>query len=103
MQDYTVNTIEFQSTSTMAGSGSAWASSATTEGVFRTDVSSNAPMLSPIRRSNENPFGEQTIEEVSNPLQPGTPIGDGTWILMLLAIGYALFIALMKKRERTGQ
>ena len=97
MQDYTVNTIEFQSTSTMAGSGSAWASSATTEGIFRADVSSNAPMLSPIRRSAENPFGGQTIEDVSNPQQPGTPIGDGIWIMMLLAVGYALIIALKRK------
>lgn len=45
--------------------------------------------------------GERDSSDPNLPVEP-SPIGDGTWILMLLAIGYALFIALMKKRERTG-
>lgn len=39
-----------------------------------------------------DPFGGETIDDVDNPLQPGTPVGDGTWFLLIMACGYMLYI-----------
>lgn len=46
----------------------------------------------------DDPFGGETIDDTENPLQPGTPIGDGVLPLLLMAAGYALWI----RRRTTG-
>ena len=38
-----------------------------------------------------DPFGGETIDDVDNPLHPGTPVGDGTWFLLIMACGYMLY------------
>ena len=40
-------------------------------------------------KMDDDPFGGETIGDVNNPQEPGTPIGDGMWVLMMLAMGYA--------------
>lgn len=86
--------IQMQSTSSMVSSGSTLPQAAIT-GVYTTY---DSPTGGPRRSKKEvDPFGEETIGDVTNPQQPGTPIGDGTWILMFLAVGYAFFIAWRRK------
>ena len=91
---------QFQSTSTMVGSGSSYSATPklNVDGTaaysnFSTYTETPAPA----------PSGPRKASAITGDDDGDMPIGDGTWILMLLAIGYALFIALMKKRERTGQ
>ena len=54
----------------------------------------SAEDINPARRMagprRGDPFGEQTIEDVENPNEPGTPIGDGLWVLLALALSYAI-------------
>lgn len=57
-------------------------------------IIASAPSLtSRPRREGENPFGDETIDDVSNPQDPGSPIGQGTWFLLLLAAAYAAFLS----------
>lgn len=57
-------------------------------------IIASAPSLtSRPRREGENPFGDETIDDVSNPQDPGSPIGQGTWFLLLLAAAYAGFLS----------
>lgn len=58
----------------------------------------HAAQITNRRNAGDNPFGDQTLP--SNPLEPGTPIGDTPWVLMLLlAAAYALRVA--RKRHQT--
>ena len=34
---------------------------------------------------DDDPFGGETIDDIEKPLEPGTPIGDALWLLLLLA------------------
>lgn len=44
-------------------------------------------MLSPRRAlMDEDQFGDETIDDVSNPNEPGTPVGDTPWLLILLLV-----------------
>ena len=45
-----------------------------------------------------DPFGDETIDDIDNPLHPGSPIGDGLLPLLLMAAGGALWI-----RRRTAK
>ena len=49
----------------------------------------------------DDPFGGETIGDTENPLQPGTPIGDGILPLLLMAAGYALWIRRRTTRKST--
>ena len=42
------------------------------------------------RRNEGNPFGDQTLP--SNPLEPGTPVGDTVPCLLLLAAAYGIYL-----------
>jgi len=54
-------------------------------------------------RRDENPFGDQTIENTDNPNEPGTPLGDVFWPLMLLACAYTCLRVFLKKRVLEGR
>lgn len=68
----------FRSTSSMPLSGSALpmaAATGTTVAIWGTG---------PLR---DDFFGDETIDNIQNPNQPGTPIGDTPWILFGLMLG----------------
>lgn len=44
----------------------------------------------PRREGEYDPFGGETIGDVDNPMQPGSPVGEGLWLLLLMAAGYGL-------------
>lgn len=44
-----------------------------------------------------NPFGDQTIGGVDNPNEPGTPIGDAMWPLMLMALAWVMVRMIRRK------
>ena len=49
-----------------------------------------------------NPFGGQTIGEVGNPNEPGTPIGDAAVPMMLMAMLFAGVIYTRRKKALKG-
>lgn len=96
----------FQSTSTMSGSGSSYSSnpSLNSDGTAAYEGASYTPAQAPGRpghiRRDGDPFGGETIGGTGNPNEPGTPIGDVFWPLMLLACVYALMrVILINKRK----
>ena len=97
----------FQSTSTMSGSGSSYSSnpSLNSDGTASYEGASHTPAQAPGKpgghlRREENPFGGETIGDVTNPNEPGTPIGDAALPLMVLACVYALMrVSLLNKRK----
>ena len=82
---------EFQSTSSMVGSGSPLPQAAQT-GVYTTyDIGSPSRMGKPgIRRDDNNGDGFEDDEDPDLPGQP-YPIGDGVWVLLAFAAGYAVY------------
>ena len=71
-------------------------------GAFTTGVSTGIPVkTSGSRRAtmDDDPFGGETIEDTGNPQEPGTPIGDGMWALMLMAGGYLIYRVRVRRRE----
>ena len=91
------------STSVMAPSGSALPQAATT-GVYTTcDAQRSGTSKVPGRRkSEENPFGGDDVSGTDNPIEPGTPIGDAAWPLMLLALAY-VSIRFVRTRKRVRE
>ena len=96
----------FQSTSTMSGSGSSYSSnpSLNSDGTASYEGASYTPAQAPGKpgghlRRDENPFGGETIGDVTNPNEPGTPIGDAL-PLMLFLCAYVLMRAFRIFRAR---
>ena len=81
--------IQMHSTSAMAGSGSSLPLAAV-DGATTTDDAGSPKRVRGMRKVEENPFGDETINDISTPQEPGTPIGDGLWYLLCLAAAYAL-------------
>ena len=74
-------------------------------GAFTTGVSTGNPVTTtgPRRATMEDdPFGGETIGGTENPQQPGTPVGDGLWALLLMAAGYLIYRVRTRKREVTA-
>ena len=40
-------------------------------------------------KMDDDPFGGETIGDTSTPQEPGTPVGDGTWVMLVMAMGFA--------------
>ena len=101
----------FQSTSTMSGSGSSYSSnpSLNSDGTAAYEGASYTPAQAPgrpghIRReSGDDPFGGETIGDTDNPLEPGTPLGDVFWPLMVLASVYALMRVILNSIRKKQQ
>ena len=92
---------EWQSTSTMQGSGSAYSSQVTTVGAtsvggMATTTTAAAPSR-PRRTESSDPWsgGNETTEEKDE----GSPIGDALIPLTLLALAYALVVFLRKRKQ----
>lgn len=62
--------------------------------------SANSPSR-PRREGEADPFGGQTINDVTNPQDPGSPVGDGVWLLMALMLGYGGYM--MCRRRKNAQ
>lgn len=94
----------FQSTSTMSGSGSSYSSnpSLNSDGTAAYEGASYTPAQAPGRpghiRRDGDPFGGETIGGTDHPMEPGTPIGDVFWPLMVLAVIYAAYMRRARKR-----
>lgn len=87
------STSVFQSTSTMTGSGSAYSSNPT----INANGTAVAPTGGPHKAKKEDAgslWGGQTVgEKVSDPTQPGSPLGDAILPLMLCAGAYLIIRA----------
>ena len=82
---------QFQSTSTMTGSGSQYSTSDPQINADGTAVVPGAaPQRRPVLRTETNPINVREGDD-------GNPIGDAVLPLMLLAVGYALY-----RRHRTA-
>ena len=97
-QPVTQPTAVFQSTSVMQGSGSAYSANPilNSDGTAAYSGSSSSTVSGPRRAKMDdpapsNPFGGQTIGNVGNPNEPGTPIGDALIPLMLFACAYFIW------------
>ena len=85
--------------SSMIYSGSALPLAAAT-GVTTTDDSpSSGKGPNRAKKEDPDPFGGQTVDDTSNPTQPGTPIGDGILLMMLLIGAYCGFVALRRRKQ----
>lgn len=80
---------QMHSTSSMIASGSSLPQAAVT-GAYTT---SDAPSSGPRRAKFDDPFGDNNINDVQNPSQPGTPLPDGTWALLFCAALFTLWKA----------
>ena len=86
--DATYQYLEFQSTSSMLGSGSQLPSAAQT-GVTLTETEQNRAPSGPRRVSADDGYGDPDYDE--------QPIGDAILPLALLAAAYVLFLARKKR------
>ena len=71
-------------------------------GAFTAGVNTGNPVTTtgPRRATMEDdPFGGETIGGTENPQQPGTPVGDGLWALLLMAAGYLIYRVRTRRRE----
>jgi len=98
---------EFRSTSVMAGTGSTLPLAAQQGAMVTGNTPGSYSPATPghIRRAKQedpDPFGDETIGGTTNPNEPGTPIGDGLWALMLLAGAFAFVRVFLKKKTRVG-
>lgn len=104
--DYTVGKthFDFYSTSTLKESGSSLPLAARyglTIGAENPDDNAAAGILAygPRRaKMDDDPFGGQTIGDTSTPQEPGTPVGDGTWVMLVMAMGFAGVTLLRRRR-----
>ena len=98
-QPVTQPTAVFQSTSAMQGSGSAYSANPilNSDGTAAYSGSSSA-VSGPRRAKMDDPFGGQTIGDVVNPNEPGTPIGDALIPLALMALAFAGIVAWRRRK-----
>lgn len=88
--DATCQYFEFQSTSSMLGSGSQLPSAAQT-GVSLTETEQNRPPSGPRRVNSEGGYADPDYETKD-------PIGDALWPLLALAAAYAVLRVYRRKR-----
>ena len=97
----------FQSTNTMMGSGSRYASqprlSTNGQAIYSSMGTTSGPRRAKMDDPDpSNPFntegGEQTIGGTGNPQQPGTPIGDAALPLTLMCLLAAGVVYLRRRR-----
>ncbi len=94
------NAQEWQSTSTMQGSGSAYSSQVTAVGATGVAVlgaSSSAPANAPSRPRREHASDRNAGEATTGSNQ--SPLGDAVLPLLLMAAGFGLYTAVRKRKE----
>ena len=67
-----------------------------------TTTEQTAPNRRRAKKEDPDPFGGQTIGEVDNPNEPGTPIGDAAVPMMLMAMLFAGVIYTRRKKALKG-
>ena len=90
---------EWQSTSTMQGSGSAYSSQVTAVGATGVAVlgaSSSAPANAPSRPHREQASGRNAGEATTGSNQ--SPLGDALLPLLLMAAGFGVYSALRRRK-----
>ena len=94
------NAQEWQSTSTMQGSGSAYSSQVTAVGATGVAVlgaSSSAPANAPSRPHREQASGRNAGEATTGSNQ--FPLGDAILPLLLMAASFGLYTALRRRKK----
>ena len=94
------NAQEWQSTSTMQGSGSAYRSQVTAVGATGVAVlgaSSSAPANAASRPHREQASGRNAGEATTGSNQ--SPLGDAVLPLLLMAAGFGLYTAVRRRKE----
>lgn len=91
--------LPMTSTTTFRFGGSTLPMAAVSGVTTADDVHPTRRMSGP-RRDPFDPFGGETIDDTSNPDEPGIPVGSGLWLLIMLAIGYGAYYA-ARRRENT--
>ena len=94
---------EFRSTSVMVGTGSSLPQAAQTGAVVTGSTPGTYSPATPghVRRAKQDDdlFDDDDISGTDNPLEPGTPIGDGLWALMLLAGAFAFGRGVLRRKR----
>ena len=87
---YTAHALPMRSSSKSASADASVAPMATTTYDEGYSINGGANKISGRRNAGDDPFGGGTLP--NKPAEPGTPVGDMPWALMLiLAAGYAIF------------
>ena len=87
---YTAHALPMRSSSKSASADASVAPMATTTYDEGYSINGGANKISGRRNTGDNPFGDGGLP--SNPKEPGVPMGDMPWaLLLLLAAGYAVF------------
>ena len=88
---YTAHALPMRSSSKSASADASVAPMATTTYDEGYSINGGANKISGRRNTGDNPFGDDS-KLPDNPKEPGVPMGDMPWALMLiLAAGYAVF------------
>ena len=93
---------EWQSTSTMQGSGSVYSSQVTTVGaasVGNMATTTYSPSSAPSRPRRESAYDPFATNKDAGDADPNSPIGDAVLPLLLMAAGFGLYIALRRRKE----
>ena len=96
--------FEFYSTSSMMGSGSSLplaARNGLTIGANTPDDNTPSGVVRGPRRAKMDDFDDDDISGTDKPLEPGTPVGEGMWVLLILAAGYAWYRKWREWRKMT--
>jgi hypothetical protein len=87
---YTAHALPMRSAGRSSSADASVAPLATTTYDDGYSINGSANQLSGRRNAGDNPFGDGTLP--SNPKEPGVPMGDMPWALLLLLVaGYAVF------------
>ncbi len=88
---------QFQSTSVMQGSGSSLPNSA----VIGASTAGDCPAAYAPGRSLRRDVGGGTAADDEDPDAPNEPypVGDGMWVMLLLALGYGAYKTRMRRKE----
>lgn len=88
---YTAHALPMRSSSKSASADATVAPMATTTYDEGYSINGGANKISGRRNAGDNPFGDDS-KLPDNPKEPGVPMGDMPWaLLLLLAAGYAIF------------
>jgi len=93
--------FEFYSTSTLKGSGSSLpiaARNGFTIGANTPDDNPSGGARGP-RRAKMDDWDDDDISGTGKPQEPGTPVGEGMWVLLMMAAGFAGYKTRMRRKE----
>ena len=68
-------------------------------GVTTADNPSNGGGPRRGKMEDPDPFGGQTVGDITTPTEPGTPLGDGILPMIVMAMLFAGFVALRRRKK----